>query len=367
MPRHRPAEAGAIQPLVAPQQLVHAARAEAEAGAQILHPGLAEVHKVVGHQGGLAGKLHGGEKHRQLLRRLLRTRLASRRSVSGSWIWPTNSTSWPQLNLCPSDIRSSSTCSSRCESPPRLLSEARLKTALLNPPAQVPPFQQQSTNRKGGIQRLARGGLRRGEYDGVGQRAAAQQFLDSRQRRASQKLEDHRPVFLPHQEVGERLQTGLRQPGIAAEQTLQASVAAAPHQPARMLRCGIGDGQAKALPLGNSLLLPRSQQQLGRSQLVLHSPAPALARSRPGYCGRPVGGRAHPPPADAPAPPSRRPPSVRQKSRRPGTRSNDSSCLHLSLVQIPGSSTRPRARSGAASRKKFTATLKPPGSYLQAP
>ena len=66
LPRHPLAEARSVQALVAPQQLVHAARAEAEARAQILQPGLAEVHQVGGHLGGLAGKLHGGEKHRQL-------------------------------------------------------------------------------------------------------------------------------------------------------------------------------------------------------------------------------------------------------------------------------------------------------------
>jgi hypothetical protein len=45
------------------QELVHA---PPKGGPQILHPGLAEVHEVGRHLGGLAGKLHRGEKHRQL-------------------------------------------------------------------------------------------------------------------------------------------------------------------------------------------------------------------------------------------------------------------------------------------------------------
>ena len=55
-----------MQTQVAAQQLVHAPRSVAEAGAQILQAGLAEVHQVGGHLGRLAGKLHRGEKHRQL-------------------------------------------------------------------------------------------------------------------------------------------------------------------------------------------------------------------------------------------------------------------------------------------------------------
>ena len=49
----------AVQPLIALQQFLHAARADAEACRQIIHSALAEIHQVARHRSRLAGKFHG--------------------------------------------------------------------------------------------------------------------------------------------------------------------------------------------------------------------------------------------------------------------------------------------------------------------
>src|SRR5262245_49027032 len=61
-----PAEPGNMQALIALQQFVQAALAEARAGAEIFQAGPAEIRQVLRHGRRFSGKVNGGKKNGQL-------------------------------------------------------------------------------------------------------------------------------------------------------------------------------------------------------------------------------------------------------------------------------------------------------------